>query len=172
MAKITVNLNQKMFTIRGEPIKQTKPDLNARRRVLIEIASYPIGTPQKLAEDFAKWQKTLRENVESDSTLRDNLLMILGAKFILKDKNKEVFWTSDLGIEIADKKNKEIVFEEGDEKYEFLKRIISDNVIKRVDVSGQEKTMDLFFPYELGQILKLLTGVNKPIPEKEKTKGK
>ena len=88
-------------------------------------------------------------------TVRDYFLVILGTKFPIKD-NKETFWTTDLGILFAKSENKEV--EVPDEKIEFLKRIIGENKITQSLPMGGEKEMTVFFPYELGQLLKILDG--------------
>ncbi len=92
-----------------------------------------------------------------NATLRDYLLLRLGSKFeILQEK--EYFWTYDLGIKIADPKNKEIELSE--DQVEFLKRIIKNNkakIVKNTPMGPQEEESYLFSPYEVGQILKLLS---------------
>ena len=100
-------------------------------------------------------------------TVRDYFLTILGTKFTLKD-NKETFWTTDLGILFSDSKNKEV--EVSDEKIEFLKRIIGTNKIKQPLPMGGEKEITVFFPYELGQLLKILDGKGEKLGKEEKAK--
>lgn len=102
--------------------------------------------------------------------LRDYFLTILGTKFPVKD-NKETFWTTDLGILFANSENKEV--EVSDEKIEFLKRIIGDNKIMVPQPMGGEKETTIFFPYELGQLLKILNGEGEKVgKEKEDKEGK
>jgi len=96
--------------------------------------------------------------------VRDYFLIILGTKFPIKD-NKETFWTTDLGILFADSKNKEV--EISDEKIEFLKRIIGENKITQPLPMGGEKEMTIFFPYELGQLLKILDGKGEKLEAKK-----
>lgn len=94
------------------------------------------------------------KNVENkEMKIRDCFLIMLGARFPIQDK-KEVFWTTQLGILCADEKNKEIDI--SDDKMKFLKRIFENNRIKRQLPTGQEEEMELFLPFELGQILQAL----------------
>lgn len=100
-------------------------------------------------------------------TVRDYFLVILGTKFPIKD-NKETFWTSDLGILFAGSENKEV--EVSDEKLEFLKRIIGDNKITVPQPMGGEKETTIFFPYELGQLLKILDGKGEKLAKEKEAK--
>ena len=97
-------------------------------------------------------------------TVRDYFLVILGTKFPVKD-NKETFWTTDLGILFAKSESKEV--EVSDEKIEFLKRIIGENKITQPLPMGGEKEMTIFFPYELGQLLKILDGKGEKLGTKK-----
>lgn len=102
-------------------------------------------------------------------TVRDYFLVILGTKFAVKN-NKETFWTTDLGILFADSKNKEV--EIPDEKIEFLKRIIEDNKTIQSLPMGGEKEITIFFPYELGQLLKVLDGKGEKLEKEKEDKDK
>jgi len=91
---------------------------------------------------------------EQEVTLRDYLLVVLSAKFEIQNI-KESYWTTELGMLIADTVKEEIEISE--DKYEFLKRIIETN--KSKNSMGQEDT--IFNPFELGQLLVLLDEVEK-----------
>ena len=92
--------------------------------------------------------------------VRDYLLTILGTRFEMEDRQKEPFWTTELGILIADEQKKEIEISEP--KANFLKRILENNKVKQVLPMGGEKEIELFFPFEISQLLQLF------MSEKEK----
>ena len=102
--------------------------------------------------------------------VRDYLLTILGTRFEMEDRQKEPFWTTELGILIADEQKKEIEISEP--KANFLKRILENNKVKQVLPMGGEKEIELFFPFELGQLLQLFeeTGRGEEDSEVEKLK--
>ena len=116
-----------------------KIDLNTK---ILNIKGKPLKTP--IYDDKGK------KTGDKDSVLRDSLLLVLGSRFVMLD-NKEAFWTTGLGILIADEKNKEI--EISDNKRKFLKRIMENNKIKMNVAGGGEREVEVFFPYELSQIL-------------------
>ena len=92
--------------------------------------------------------------------VRDYLLTILGTRFEMEDRQKEPFWTTELGILIADEKNKELEISEP--KADFLRRILTANKIKQTLPMGGEREIELFFPFEISQLLQLF------MSEKEK----
>ena len=83
--------------------------------------------------------------------IRDYLLTILGTRFPVQE-NKEIFWTTGLGILFSDEENKEV--EISDDKAKFLKRIIENNEMIVQGPMGERK-VEIFFPYELSQLLSL-----------------
>jgi len=133
-------LTQKILTIRGEPVKN--PELDEKGQLKRDKKGNPIM---------------------KDMVLRDYLLIILGTRFPVLN-TKEVFWTTELGILIADEKNKEI--EISDEKMKFLVRILKNNKIKQVLPGGGERETELFFPWELGGIFKVLGVKEEELEEK------
>jgi len=135
-----INLNISILTIRGEPLKN--PELDDRGQLKRDKKGNPIM---------------------KDMRLRDYLLTILGTRFPVLN-TKEVFWTTELGILIADEKNKEI--EISDDKMKFLIRILKNNKIKQILPMGGEREIELFFPWELGQILKILGVKEEELEEK------
>lgn len=93
--------------------------------------------------------KTKQEEV----TVRDYLLALLSANFPIQD-NREYFWTTELGILFSDKKKKEV--EISDDKWKFLVRIVRNNRVKKPMPMGGTKEEEMFFPYEVGQLLHAL----------------
>ena len=91
----------------------------------------------------------------SNMTTSDALAVKVCEAKTFKANIKETFWTTQLGIQFADDKIKEV--EISDNKAKFLRRIIEANKAKVVQpnpMGGQtETTIELFFPYELGQLL-------------------
>ena len=134
-----INLEQPILTIRGEPVKN--PELNEKGEPIIEKGKQKMKI----------------------MLVRDYLLTILGTRFPVLN-TKEVFWTTELGILIADEKNKEI--EISDDKMKFLVRILKNNKIKQVLPMGGEREIELFFPYEIGQVLKILGVKEEELEEK------
>lgn len=122
-----INLKQQIVNIKGEPIKT--PELNTENQPIIEKG------------------KRKMKNV----CIRDSFLTILGSHFEMKDK-KEPFWTTDLGMACA----KQNVLEIEGEQLEFLKRIIKNNKTKQPLPMGGEQEIEVFFPFEVSQILKAL----------------
>ena len=90
-----------------------------------------------------------REQETKKITIRDYLLSILGTNFTPEDQ-KEVFWTTDLGIKISDEKNE--VLEISDKKASFLRRIVKEIGIEK----GKNKSKNLLKPFEVSQVLKEL----------------
>jgi len=158
-----INLNQKILTIRGEPIKN--PEFDEKGQPIIEKGK------QKM--------KIMR--------LRDYLLTILGTRFPVLN-TKEVFWTTELGTLIASetkivggkvdddghriggKEVPNIEIEISDDKAKFLYRILENNKIKQQLPMGGEREIELFFPYELSQLLRLLIDEKELKEIEEKTK--
>lgn len=165
-----INLDKKILTIRGEPVKNEEPRPGTIEKVMNEIKRFPTDDVNILKGQFLKWQETLKDVVVKDQTIRDYLLLLLGSRIELKDKRREAFWVSDLGGLFSSSENK--IVEVSDEKMEFLRRIVEHNKIKRPKPMGGEEDVELFFPYELGQLLKALEGEEtdevEPKPKKKK----
>ena len=124
-----IKLDQKMLLPSGKPIKRVKRDENGK----------PVIVKGK--------------QVEEEVTVRDYLLAMLSANFPIVE-NKEYFWTTELGILFSDKKKKEV--EISDDKWKFLVRIIKNNKVKKPTPMGGTKEEEMFFPYEVGQLLHAL----------------
>ena len=73
--------------------------------------------------------------------IRDYLLTILGTRFPIQE-NKEIFWTTELGILFSNDENKEV--EISDDKAKFLKRIIENNKMTIQGPMGERK-VEIFF---------------------------
>jgi hypothetical protein len=98
----------------------------------------------------------------SKRTLRENLLRLLGSTLPerLFISPKEYTWVYNL---CNDLNTKEKTTEISDDKFEFLKKILSENtfIIQTRDMStGQIKKEEikLYSPFEVGQMLTLLDG--------------
>jgi len=134
-----------MLDIKGKPLTGEKPYSGLRTAIANELSNYNATSAEATLEQVKKWKEALKDSQESPMLLRDYLLMMLGSRFTIKDK-KENFWTTDLGIQIAKDDNK--ILEMEDSRFDFLRRIMEDNTI-----IINEKSKELFFPYELGQIM-------------------
>jgi len=115
-----------------------------RKILLTNIVKTLKGEPMT-AEDEKGVKKTL--------TIRDYLLTTLSVKFAPQNL-KEVFWTTEIGIMVADEKNKEV--ELSDDKTKFLIRLVKENKIKQQLPMGQERVVEIFTPVEQAQILRAL----------------
>ena len=128
-----INLEQKIFNIKGKALQVP---------VLDEKGKFIPSSNNK--------NRQMR-----DSTLRDYLLTILSSRFKTIN-NKENFWTTELGIEIADEKNK--ILEVSDPQFNFLKRIVEANKMMNITQTPMgvvEKEIEIFYPFELGQLLRI-----------------
>jgi len=90
---------------------------------------------------------------ETPTTIRNYLLTLLSLRFSPQN-TKEVFWTTEIGILVADEKTKEI--ELSDDKIKFLIRLVKANKIKQQLPMGGEKEIEIFSPVEQAQLLKAL----------------
>jgi len=162
-----LNLNKKILNIKGEPLKTEKPVLGTIDRVISEIRQYSVGDHDVLAERFKSWQEDLKKTEKKEMVLRDYLLIMLGSRFTMEDR-KEAFWTTQLGILISDEENDEI--EIPDNQFAFLKRIMENNKIQQASPTGGTKEIEVFFPYELGQVMEAFEDKEeeKPKPKKKK----
>ena len=100
-------------------------------------------------KEIKKTDPETRKPLKEALTIRDYLLTVLGQKFAIKNR-KETFWTQDLGIKFSDDKNKEV--EVSQDKIDFLARVVEDNKYKMMSPTGEKET-ELFFPFEIGQLL-------------------
>ena len=103
-------------------------------------------------KEIKKTDPETRKPLKEALTIRDYLLTVLGQKFAIKNR-KETFWTQDLGIKFSDDKNKEV--EVSQDKIDFLARVVEDNKYKIMSPTGEKET-ELFFPFEVGQLLTAL----------------
>lgn len=141
---IKINLEKKILSIRGNPVQNQELD--------------DKGNPKTDKKG---------KRIMKDAVVRDYLLTILATRFPIIDK-KETFWTTELGTLIASKtkivNGKEVpndILEISDDKAKFLRRIIENNKTKINLPMGGEKEIEIFFPYELGQLLKLFEGLHE-----------
>ena len=166
-----INLSQVITSVIGKPLMKEDPDatIGTRKRILKEILTIKDAIDvTKLRESLFKWQRELRESKEVEMTIKDYFLTLLSQRFELKDTKKESFWVTDLGIACS----KGDVLDVSEEQLVFLKRIFENNRVTRTNQIGQNEEKELFFPYELGQILKVLDGQGEPEKETRTTKEK
>lgn len=105
--------------------------------------------------------------IKTKMTIREYLLIILGTRFPIQN-SKEPYWTTEIGIIIANTKNKELIVGSlenlpnaiSTDKAKFLKRIIENNKATQQGPMGKTE-IEIFFPYELGQLLKIFEGLEK-----------
>ena len=160
-----IYLKQVVTDIRGKPLTREEQKPGLRNRILREISNFKdFANPDLHKETILRWQKELKETTETEMTVGDYFLTLLGQRFEMKDARKESFWVTDIGISCA----KNDVLDISGEQLEFLKRIFEHNKIKQTKPMGEEEEIELFFPYELGQILKVLDGQGEPVSEEIK----
>jgi hypothetical protein len=145
-----IKIDTTILTIKGEPLMNDFVNERRTEEILHDIKNFVITTDDNLRIMFDKWQKEIKKTERREMTIRDYLLGLLGARFDFIEV-KECFWTTQLGLLISDDENKEIEISEN--KYQFLKRIVEKNKIKRTSATGQEIEIELYYPFELGQLL-------------------
>ena len=90
--------------------------------------------------------KTIKDERGKDLTKGDMLLNLLSQNIKLKE-NKESFWVTEIGIQIAEGKNE---IELSEDKFAFVKRVVDENKFR---VNNVEQ--DYYLPYILGQMMAL-----------------
>lgn len=149
----TIDLTTKIVNVQtGKPVMTTKTD--AEGEPVVENEEY---TCKECG------QKVGGEPERRAVTVRDYFLTLLGSKFKVKD-TKEHFWTTKIGMKMSDQKNETVKLSE--DKVAFLKRIVKSNKTKRTKrtpMGTTEEEVELFFPYEVGQLLAVLD-----VPKDEK----
>lgn len=166
----TIKLDKTILTIKAEPMMADFVSPERMEKVIKEMKDYPIETATDLKEKMKDWQERLKKTDHRAVTIRDYLLTLLGSRFAVQSP-RESFWTSQLGQLIADEKNKEIEISE--DKFQFLKRVVETNKIKRDTPMGVQE-IELYFPFELGQLLAVFEEeeISEPSVAIEKPKGK
>lgn len=146
-------LNTPIRTIKGEQMMADFGDAEKTENILKEImTSIPVSA-EKTFQQIEDWRKRLAATERKPVKVRDYLLSFLGARFDTKSP-RERFWAAQMGIEVADEGNEKLKLD--DEKFKFLKKLIESNKIKRVNRAGMLEEIELFLPYESGQLLMAL----------------
>lgn len=131
----TIPLSKKVLNIKGEPLKTKKPN------------------PEWLALSKEEKKETkIEKTIETETTFRDYYLMMLGTRFKVIDK-KETYWAMKIGMEFSEGTD---AVELADDKVKFLRRLVEENKVIRTNQMGKNEEVELYFPYELGQILEPL----------------
>lgn len=95
------------------------------------------------------------EDKEKKLTVGDMLLNLLSQNIALKE-NREAFWVTEIGIQIADGKAE---IELSEDKWAFLKRLVEANKFKQPGLPVEEI---YWLPFVLGQMLALFQEEEKP----------
>jgi len=117
---------------------------------ILDIKGEEIIDEQK--DDKGKVKKVKR-------TLRENLLKALGVQYdaTVLTEPKQYTWIYNLSNLFN---GKEKIVEVSDDKLEFLRKLIKTNkaiLYRQTPVSGVQKVeIELFFPYEVGEMLVML----------------
>ncbi len=143
-------------------------DSEVTEKVLQEMINYSPNDPDDTLISFKKWQERLKKTERRVATVRDYLLMILGSRLEIK-RPQERFLVTKMGMDIADENLKELELDE--EKFKLLKRIIENNKIYRQNnITGQMEEVELFIPYEAGQLILALEKQNESDEKNKKDK--
>lgn len=144
-----IKIDTPIYTIKNEPMIADFGDSERTETILLEMISYIPTNSQEVFEKFKVWQEKLKATKRKGLKIKDYLLTVLGSKIETKSP-RESIWSRTLSIEIAKAKNE---IEIGEDEFQFLKRIIESNKTKRIDEQGKIEEVELFFPFELGQLL-------------------
>lgn len=117
--------------------------------ILIEMINYVLTSPEETFEKFKKWQERLKATERKPVKIKDYLLTVLGSK-IETQSPRENIWVRTLSVAIEGAKNE---IEISEDEFQFLKRIVEKNKAKQISREGNIEEIELFFPYELGQLL-------------------
>ena len=150
---LKIPLSRNVYNPRGDAVKVNRPN------------------PEwEALSDKEKKDTEIPQVIPTEQTIRDYLLNILSLKFKIEDK-KEIFWITSLGIQFSTEEDE---VEISDDKTKFLRRIIENNKFTQVGMGGVEKEIELFFPYEVSQILVVFLSVKEreeygieDVPEKK-----
>lgn len=130
---VKIPLNKEMRNGLGQVMKTDKPN-----------PEY-----EKLSDEQKK-ETHVPKTIKKSQTIRDYLLMALSLKFPIEDR-KEVFWTYGLGQLFSDEEKN--IVEISDGKAAFLRRVFEKNKSKNTTPMGQDVEVEVFYPFELGQII-------------------
>ena len=157
-----VDLKTKVISLKTkEPIQKETPVQGITEAIRLHIANYKIKDFDTLKADLAMWQDKLGKTELKDKTVGDFLLEILSTRFKILSV-RENFWVTEMGIQCSTKDV--LVIEDGSEQEKFLKRIVENNKVI-VGQGPQEKEVDAFFPFIVGQLLMALDGKKVEIGE-------
>ena len=148
-----IKLDTPILTIKGKQMMADFGDEQTTEQILAEMLGHKPLRTEETFELFKKWQERLKASERKPVKVRDYLLNLLGSRLDTRSP-RERFWIAQMGIEIADGKTKEIELD--DEKFRFLKKIVERNKVKRPNPAGIMEEIELFFPYESGQLLMAL----------------
>lgn len=148
-----IKLDTPILNIQGKPMMADFGDERKTEAILQEMIVYKALNAEATFGVFKKWQEEIKKTDRKQVKIRDYLLNLLGARLDTQSP-RERFWIAEMGIAISDSKTKELEID--DEKFDFLKKIVERNKIRKTNVAGQLEEIELFFPYESGQLLMAL----------------
>ncbi len=148
MRKIKVDMP--IYTIRNKPMIVDFGSDEKAETILAEMLAYIPSNSEETLKRFKEWQTKLKATDRREVKIKDYLLTVLGSRIETKSPRENI-WVRTLSVMIEGAK-KEI--EIGEDEFQFLKRVIEKNKgPQRMGVSGKVEESELFFPYELGQLL-------------------
>ncbi len=144
-----INVNTPIYNIKNEPMMADFGDNERTETILAEMTNYVPTSSQEVLEKFKEWQTRLKVTNRRGVKIKDYLLTVLGSKVEVQNPRENI-WVRMLSVEIGQAK-KEIELDE--DEFQFLKRIVEKNKTKRFGIDGKIEEIEVFFPYELGQLL-------------------
>lgn len=166
-----IDLNTKIVDIKtGKALVRETPTNGMTEAIRLHISNYKIKDVETLKADLAMWQEKLGATTKKDLTVRALLLDLFSNRFKTTDV-RENFWVTEIGVICSNESKKILELDKGSDKYTFVKRIIENNKVI-IGQGPQEKEVDIFFPYVVGQLLMALEGkkVDLKVEVKEEIK--
>lgn len=160
--KHTIKISTPIYTIRNKPMMADFGDEEKTELILREMVSYLPTNPEEVLEKVKDWQKRIKATERRGLKIKDYFLTILGTKVKIKSPRENV-WVRLLSVDIGRAKD-EVEIEE--EQFQFLSKLVENNKIERINREGKMEEVDLFMPFEAGQLILALEGKEEIKKEK------
>jgi len=158
-----IKIDTPIYTIRNKQMMADFGDNEKSEIILAEMINYVPTTPEEVFEKFKDWQVRLKATERKPVKVKDYFLTVLGSKIETRSPRENI-WVRTLSVKIEGAKNE---IEISEDEYQFLKKTIEKNKAKRISMDGKTEEVELFFPYELGQLLIALEDRSEEIKSKK-----
>lgn len=137
-----VNLEREIIKPDGKVLTNKAQKEDKQGNLLFEDIK---GSDGKVTKSPILWDKPMK--------IRDYIILFLSQRFT-QQTNREMFWATQIGIQCADEKIKEVELSEN--QLNFLIRLMKENKLKIQNPMGQDTDREILFPYEKAQTLEEL----------------